>query len=329
MTSFPPARVTGRGRGWYRGDCHVHSARSHAADQTPAQLAAEALALGLDFIAATEHNTAAEHARAAVAANDLLVVLGQEVTTRTGHWVALGLPPDQEVEWRYGIRDDMLDRHLAAVREAGGLCVAAHPHAPYPSGLLLYPFHAFDLVEVWNGLWRSDRPYNADNEAALAEWSRGLAAGLHRGRWQPAIGNSDAHLAGQLGRPHTVVHAEELSTTAVLAGLRAATVGSRTRRPSNFPSRPRPATAARVSARACPPAASRSWHGLTSAAYRPARSASTPSKDSPISNRCPLTDPGQSSGASPAPTPGSCEYRCDTTTGSWPRSPTPYSSIRS
>ena len=45
------------------------------------------------------------------------------------------------------------------------------------------------------------------------------AAGLHRGRWQPAIGNSDAHLAGQLGRPHTVVLADELSTAAVLAGL--------------------------------------------------------------------------------------------------------------
>jgi predicted metal-dependent phosphoesterase TrpH len=185
-------------------------------------LAGEARALGLDFLAVTEHNTAAEHTTwAAVAGNDLLVVLGQEVTTRTGHWVALGLAPGQEVEWRYGVRDDVLDRYLAAVREVGGVCVAAHPHAPYPGGLLLYPFDAFDLVEVWNGLWRSDRPWNADNEAALAEWSRGLAAGVHGGRWQPAIGNSDAHLAGQLGRPHTVVLAEELSTTAVLAGLRA------------------------------------------------------------------------------------------------------------
>lgn len=209
-----------RGRGWYRGDCHVHSARSHAADQTPAQLVAEARAFGLDFIAVTEHNVAATPASWA-AGDDLLVILGQEVTTRTGHWVALGLAPGQEVEWRYGVRDDVLDRHLAPVRDAGGLCVAAHPHAPYPSGVLMYPFDSFDLVEVWNGLWRSDRPWNADNEAALAEWGRGLAASLHHGRWQPAIGNSDAHLAGQLGRAHTVVLADELSTVAVLAGLRA------------------------------------------------------------------------------------------------------------
>jgi hypothetical protein len=119
------------------------------------------------------------------------------------------------------VRDDVLDRHLAPVRRAGGLCVAAHPHAPYPSGALMYPFDAFDVVEVWNGRWRSELPWNADNDAAVAEWGRGLAAGLHRGRWQPAIGSSDAHLAGQLGRPHTVVLADELSTAAVLAGLRA------------------------------------------------------------------------------------------------------------
>jgi hypothetical protein len=27
------------------------------------------------------------------------------------------------------------------------------------------------VVEVWNGRWTSDRPWNADNEAAVAEWA--------------------------------------------------------------------------------------------------------------------------------------------------------------
>ncbi|GAA1233783.1 hypothetical protein GCM10009665_25060 [Kitasatospora nipponensis] len=35
------------------------------------------------------------------------------------------------------------------------------------------------------------------------------------------MGNSDTHLEGQIGIPHTVVFAEELSTEAVLAGIRA------------------------------------------------------------------------------------------------------------
>jgi PHP-associated len=211
----------GGGR-WYRGDCHVHSVHSTGADLTPEQLAAEARAAGLDFVATTEHNTADGHAAwTPHAGADLVVIPGQEVTTRTGHWLALGVRPGQVVEWRYGLRDDVIDRHLDEVHRVGGLCVAAHPHAPYPTGTFAYPYRGFDVVEVWNGLWASDLPWNADNEAALAEWGRALAAGIHRGRWRPAMGNSDAHLEGQLATPHTVVRADELTADAVLAGIRA------------------------------------------------------------------------------------------------------------
>jgi hypothetical protein len=64
-------------------------------------------------------------------------------------------------------------------------------------------------------------PWQADNEAALAEWGRSLAVDLRHGRWRPAIGNSDTHLEGQLAIPHTVVLADELSPDAILAGIRA------------------------------------------------------------------------------------------------------------
>jgi hypothetical protein len=221
-TGVPPARAVGRGRAWYRGDCHVHSDLSTGGELTPARLAADARAAGLDFLATTEHHTAAGHTRwGPHAGDDLLVVLGQEVVTRTGHWLALGLRPGQSVDGRYGLRDGAVGAHLAAVRDAGGLCVAAHPHAPYPAGVFAYPYDGFDLVEVWNGAWTSGLPWQADNEAALAEWGRGLAAALHAGRPLRAVGGSDAHLAGQLGTPHTVVLADELSTAAVLTGLRA------------------------------------------------------------------------------------------------------------
>jgi hypothetical protein len=200
----------------------VHSQRSHGGELTPAQLAAAAREAGLDFIAITEHNTADTHgAWEPLAGDDLLVILGQEIVTETGHWLALGIEFGQVIDWRYGLRDGLIDRCVAQVHHVGGLCVAAHPHAPYPSGTFVYPFQGFDAVEVWNGQWTSDLPWNADNEAALAEWGRGLAAEVHRGRWRPAIGNSDVHLRGQLGTPQTVVLAEELGTDAVLAGIRA------------------------------------------------------------------------------------------------------------
>jgi predicted metal-dependent phosphoesterase TrpH len=209
--------------GWYRGDCHVHSAVSSGGELTPEQLAADARAAGLDFIATTEHNRTDTHRLWGPHAGDgLLVILGQEVVTRTGHWLALGLEPGQVVGWDHDAGTaDAINPHLRAVRQAGGLCVAAHPHAPYDSGTFRYPLDGFDLVEVWNGLWSSSLPWNADNEAALTDWARSLADAAPRGRWRPAIGNSDVHLAGQLGTPHTVVRADELSTTAVLAALRA------------------------------------------------------------------------------------------------------------
>ncbi|MER5641260.1 CehA/McbA family metallohydrolase [Kitasatospora sp. NPDC002227] len=220
-TDYPPTRARGRGAAWYRGDCHVHSVHSDG-ELTPDELALRARAAGLDFIATTEHNrAAAPGVWAGPAADDLLVVLGEEVTTETGHWLALGLAPGRVVDWNHRAGDGQIGRRLEEVRAAGGLCVAAHPHAPYPSGDLEFPVEGFDLVEVWNGQWASDLPWNADNEATLAEWGRGLAAGLRAGSWRPAIGSSDTHLEGQLGIPHTVVRAEELSTAAVLAGLRA------------------------------------------------------------------------------------------------------------
>ena len=58
---YPPERAKGRGRAWYRGDCHLHSVHSDGR-RTPAELAAAARAAGLDFINTTEHNTTSAHA---------------------------------------------------------------------------------------------------------------------------------------------------------------------------------------------------------------------------------------------------------------------------
>ncbi|RCG13683.1 histidinol phosphatase [Streptomyces reniochalinae] len=214
-------RAVGRGAAWYRGDCHVHSVHSDG-ELTPEELTVQARAAGLDFIATTEHNSAASPgAWGHLAADDFLILLGEEVTTKTGHWLALGISPGEIVDWNHQVGDGLIDHCLNQVHRAGGLCVAAHPHAPYPSGDFMFSLRGFDVVEVWNGLWTSHQPWNADNEAALAEWGRSLASDIHTGSWRPAMGNSDTHVEGQIGIPHTVVFAEELSAGAVLAGIRA------------------------------------------------------------------------------------------------------------
>jgi hypothetical protein len=215
---YPPQRAEGRGRDWYRGDCHIHSWHSDGR-RTPAGVAAGARAAGLDFINSSEHNTHASHPHwADLAGDDLLIMLGEEVTTRNGHVLALGTEPGTFVDWRYRARDNRWAGVARDIRRAGGLVVPAHPHATCVGCGWKFGFGEADAVEVWNG------PFTPDDEVALAEWDNTLVASVRegRGRWLPAMGNSDAHRPPDaVGMPQTVVLADDLTREAVLAGIRA------------------------------------------------------------------------------------------------------------
>ncbi|MEV0081369.1 CehA/McbA family metallohydrolase [Saccharopolyspora sp. NPDC050642] len=206
-----PARE--RGRSWYRGDCHLHTVHSDGR-RTPAELVAAARAAGLDFITSTEHNTSSaslqwgEHAT-----DDLLILNGEEVTTRSGHWPAIGLPPGTWIDWRYRADDPRsFRRFVDQVHEAGGLVTAAHPFASCFGCTYEFAYELADLVEVWNQGWTDEE------EAAVNHWD-GL---LRTGHWIPLIGNSDAHNPEHVvGSPQTVVLANGLRREELLAGLRA------------------------------------------------------------------------------------------------------------
>ena len=103
LIAYPAAPV--RRAGWYRGDLHLHTVHSDGQRQ-PSELVAAARAGGLDFIVSTDHNTnSANRAWPACRTGALLVIPGEEVTTRHGHWLAVGLSPDAWVDWRYAPRD--------------------------------------------------------------------------------------------------------------------------------------------------------------------------------------------------------------------------------
>ncbi|MDP9822709.1 CehA/McbA family metallohydrolase [Nocardioides massiliensis] len=209
----PPRRVPRTGPGWYRGDCHTHTVHSDGQETQPA-LARRALAAGLDFIGSTEHNTSSgsltwgRHAPAG-----LLVLPGEEVTTRAGHWLALGLPAGSWIDWRHRPGQRGLAAATQRVRGLGGIAVAAHPFVPIPgTGWEFgHDYADMDAVEIWNG------PWTADDEVAVTAWH----AMLVTGRFVPVMGNSDTHGPGTpIGTPQTVVHARTLSVPAVVAGLR-------------------------------------------------------------------------------------------------------------
>ncbi|MER5444589.1 CehA/McbA family metallohydrolase [Streptomyces sp. NPDC002764] len=214
---YPPSRAAGRGRAWYRGDCHLHSWYSDGR-RTPAEIAALARAAGLDFINSSDHNTHAAHAHwATEAGDDLLILLGEEVTTRNGHVVALGTDPGTFVDWRHRARDGRFEHVADLIRRAGGLVVPAHPHAPCIGCAWKFGYGEADAVEVWNG------PWTPDDEVTLAEWDGRLVASMREGRGRlPAMGSSDAHRDPDVvGLPQTVVLADDLTREAILEGIRA------------------------------------------------------------------------------------------------------------
>ena len=217
VARYPPQQIPDRAQARYRGDCHLHTMYSDGW-RSPEQVAAGARAAGLDFIVTTEHNTSASHgAWGPLAGDDLLIVTGEEVTTRNGHYLALGIPPGEWIDWRYRARDGAFAEFARQIHQSGGMVVPAHPHAPFVAGGWKFGYADIDAVEVWNGPWTSD------DESAVDAWDSMLVSSVRgQKRWLPAMGNSDAHGEPQLiGLPHNVVHADALSRHALVAALAA------------------------------------------------------------------------------------------------------------
>lgn len=231
--------------GWYRGDLHMHTAHSDGgcvtgdAPRAPCPVYRTVLAAqaaSLDFIAITDHNTTSQAeamAELQPAFPGLLLIPGREVTTFQGHANVFG--PTAFIDFRLGSKTVPTLRDLQrAVKAAGGVFSINHPAAPSGEQCMGCgwtvkdtDYDAVQAIEVANG----------GNEKALGDFEGVLSgvpfweAQLNQGRRITAVGGSDNHDAGiphdkpsAVGRPATVVHAEGLSTEAILAGLRAGRV---------------------------------------------------------------------------------------------------------
>ncbi|PGH08466.1 hypothetical protein AJ80_07865 [Polytolypa hystricis UAMH7299] len=202
---------------WFRGDLHMHTIYSDG-KHTPNELITFAQAANLSFIFTSEHNTPSiDHAWDSVAPGSLLVSRGIEVTTRSGHWNAIGLTPHDWVEFRYRHTDNPgLAQAVQHVRKRGGLAVINHPFDSVDCLACDWSYgfedSNMDAIEVWNADW------DPSDEKALVKWHELLSAGSHIA----AIGGSDFHTSetGKIGSPTTLVHASRLETAEILAGIR-------------------------------------------------------------------------------------------------------------
>lgn len=200
----PRSFLSQGGPGWYRGDLHMHTVHSDG-DQTLEDLLAYARRHGLQFLGLTEHNTVSHHE---AFDPSVLLIPGEEVTTRRGHCNVWGCPPGHWLDFRKPIPALMEEVH-----SLGGLFSLNHPFATCKGCVWEYGFgDAYDSMEVWNGAW------DPTDELALENWLVMLA----QGRRLPMVGSSDSHkLSEPIGNPTLHVWASSLSQGAVLEGVRA------------------------------------------------------------------------------------------------------------
>jgi hypothetical protein len=203
-----------RGEAWYAGDLHVHTLHSDGSVSAAAagRAAREA---GLDFIAITDHNNTT-HQLETSDAPGLLVITGEEVTTPGGHANVWGLGGwRREIDFRILPGPGAIQPLVDAARARGTIFSINHPvlecggcawEHDIPAGI--------ESVEIWNG------PV-APQHGAVELWDRLLG----QGRRLTGVGSSDWHRApAPLGRASVRVRAEELSTQAILAAIRAGRV---------------------------------------------------------------------------------------------------------
>jgi len=192
--TIPTAELNAGGRG--RADLHIHSLASDGISSV-AEILAAAQAARLDVIAITDH----ERMDAALAAKTLAeasgsqvsVIVGEEVTTRSGHVVGLFM--------RERIRPwGSLRSTIALIHEQGGLAIIPHPLVPYPLCVSARAVRA--LMDDADPIFHPDAIEAFNASTARMRWSRG-APEFARQVGLTALAGSDAHRAADVGHAVT------------------------------------------------------------------------------------------------------------------------------
>jgi predicted metal-dependent phosphoesterase TrpH len=180
-----------------RADLHIHTLASDGVSSV-AQILERAEAVGLDVVAITDHERldAAHAARAMAEARGLRVqvVVGEEISTRGGHVLALYI--EKRIRPWISLRSA-----IAQIHEQGGLAIVAHPLVPYPltcaSGRTIRRLLDDPNPEVHPDGIEAFNPTTAGTRwgARAPEFVADLGVA--------ALGNSDAHRAEDVGQAVT------------------------------------------------------------------------------------------------------------------------------
>ncbi len=226
------------GPAWFRGDLHMHT--GHSDGQCPNQTGTmvpcpvfvtveAAVRRGLDFIAITDHNAQSQYDAMRELQpyfNKVLLIPGREITTNFGHLNLLGTT--DYLDFRLGTPAvPTVNDLLRNARKLGALISINHPSDPTGEqcmGCGWNPsppanMHLLNAIEAVNG--GSEK---FPSLSGIPFWMQQLNLGYRL----TAIGGSDNHRPlmpldepNSVGSPTTVVYAANLSTPAILEGIRA------------------------------------------------------------------------------------------------------------
>ena len=180
-----------------RADLHIHTLASDGVSSV-SEILESAEAAGLDVIAITDHERvdAAHAARAMAEARGMRVqvVIGEEISTRGGHLLALFI--DKRIRpW------GPLRSAIAQVHDQGGLAIVAHPLVPYP-------LTCASGRTIRRLLDDSDTAVHPDGVEAFNPTTAGTRWGARAPKFVAdlgvaALGSSDAHRAEDVGQAFT------------------------------------------------------------------------------------------------------------------------------
>ncbi len=209
-----PARTASYRDGWrvLEADLHAHT-RFSDGFLSPFDLVLQARRRGLDVLAVTEHNITFPAFMArwfAEATGGPTILIGEEITTRRSHLIAVGLTSRVDAS-------QPLASAVDAIHRQGGIAVAAHPVARFQPAFEAELDH-LDAAEVMHPLAYGGRGDNAWRWVEMRDfYLRALASG-HR---LTAVGLSDYHAFSPLGLTRTLLFAKDDSAEAALDALKA------------------------------------------------------------------------------------------------------------
>lgn len=192
---------------WSKADLHIHSNHSDGVARIPEILDYVQHHTDLKVIAITDHNTieGALFAKSLEEMYDIEVIVGEEITTRSGHVIGLFLT--ENIPAGMSVVET-----LAAINEQGGVAIIPHPFSnrgvfgPFGRSTFLDTVSdlAFHALEVYNSV-----PYLG--------WANRVAAKMFAGgHGVAATGGSDSHMLHSIGTGYTLFRgttAEDLRTS--------------------------------------------------------------------------------------------------------------------